>query len=118
MAEWALNTFKTVRHVVTNNNVGIYTAPIGVAAIVLFAQAVNIDPDNVRFVTLIHSRPINPDGGAIDFQIINQGPVIPNDALNLLNGRLVLETNDELRCLGNTTGDVKVVVSILETAKS
>ena len=118
MAAVALNTFKTVRHVVTNSNVGIYTAPIGVAAIVLFAQAVNLDPENVRFVSLIHSRPINPDGGAIDFQIINQGPVIPNDALNLLNGRLVLETNDELRCLGNTTGDVKVVVSILETAKS
>lgn len=118
MAAVALNTFKTVRHVVTDSNVGIYTAPIGVASIVLFAQAVNLDPDNVRFVTLIHARPINPDGGAIDFQIINQGPVIPNDALNLLNGRLVLETNDELRCLGNTTGDVKVVVSILETAKS
>ena len=118
MAAVALNTFKTVRHVVTDSNVGIYTAPIGVASIVLFAQAVNLDPDNVRFVSLIHSRPINPDGGAIDFQIINQGPVIPNDALNLLNGRLVLETNDELRCLGNTTGDVKVVVSILETAKS
>jgi hypothetical protein len=118
MAAVALNTFKTVRHVVTDSNVGIYTAPIGVASIVLFAQAVNLDPENVRFVSLIHSRPINPDGGAIDFQIINQGPVIPNDALNLLNGRLVLETNDELRCLGNTTGDVKVVVSILETAKS
>ena len=118
MAAVALNTFKTVRHVVTDSNVGIYTAPIGVASIVLFAQAVNLDPDNVRFVSLIHSRPINPDGGAIDFQIINQGPVIPNDALNLLNGRLVLETYDELRCLGNTTGDVKVVVSILETAKS
>ncbi len=118
MAAVALNTFKTVRHVVTDSNVGIYTSPIGVASIVLFAQAVNLDPENVRFVSLIHSRPINPDGGAIDFQIINQGPVIPNDALNLLNGRLVLETNDELRCLGNTTGDVKVVVSILETAKS
>ena len=52
------------------------------------------------------------------FEIIKNGPVIPFDALNLLNGRLVLETGDELVLSGNTTGDVKVVVSILETAKS
>ena len=118
MAAVALNTFRTVRHVATNQSVGIYTAPIGVASIVLFAQAVNLDEENVRFVTLSHARPQNPDGGDIVFQIINNGPVIPNDALNLLNGRLVLETNDELRVTGNTTGDVKVVISILETAKS
>ena len=118
MAAVALNTFRTIRHIVTDTNVGIYTAPIGVASIVLFAQAVNLDEDGVRFVTLTHARPLNPDGGAIDFQIINNGPVVPNDALNLLNGRLVLETNDELRVSGNTTGDVKVVISILETAKS
>jgi len=54
----------------------------------------------------------------VQFEIIKDGPVIPNDALNLLTGRLVLETGDELRVSGNTTGDVKVVVSILETAKS
>ena len=116
MAAVALNTFKTVRHLVTDNNVGIYTSPIGVASIILFAQATNVSTDGkVKFVTFSHARPGDiPE----DFQIINNGPVIPNDALNLLNGRLVLETNDQLVLSGDTTGDVKVVVSILETAKS
>jgi len=116
MAAVALNTFKTVRHLVTDSNVGIYTSPIGVASIILFAQATNVSTDGeVKFVTFSHARPGDiPE----DFQIINNGPVIPNDALNLLNGRLVLETNDELVLSGDTTGDVKVVVSILETAKS
>ena len=116
MAAVALNTFKTVRHLVTDANVGIYTSPIGVASIILFAQATNVSSDGeVKFVTFSHARPGDiPE----DFQIINNGPVIPNDALNLLNGRLVLETNDELVLSGDTTGDVKVVVSILETAKS
>jgi len=116
MAAVALNTFKTVRHLVTDANVGIYTSPIGVASIILFAQATNVSTDGeVKFVTFSHARPGDiPE----DFQIINNGPVIPNDALNLLNGRLVLETNDELVLSGDTTGDVKVVVSILETAKS
>jgi hypothetical protein len=116
MAAVALNKFLTVRHLVTDNNVGIYTSPIGVASIVLFAQATNVSlDDEVKFVTFSHARPGDiPE----DFQIINNGPVIPNDALNLIIGRLVLETGDELVLSGDTTGDVKVVVSILETAKS
>ena len=69
----------------------------------------------VKFVTFSHAR---PGDIPVDFQIINDGPVIPNDGLNLITGRLVLETGDELVVKGETTGDVKVVVSILETAKS
>ena len=116
MAAVALNTFKTIRHLVTDQNVGIYTSPIGVASIVLYAQATYVATDGqVKLVTFSHRR---PDEDIPDFQIVDKGPVIPNDALNLLTGRLVLETNDELVVSGNTTGDVKVVVSILETAKS
>ena len=116
MAAVALNTFKTIRHLVTDSTVGIYTSPIGVASIVLYAQATYVANDGeVKLVTFSHRR---PDEDIPDFQIVRNGPVIPNDALNLLTGRLVLETNDELVVSGNTTGDVKVVVSILETAKS
>ena len=116
MAAVALNTFKTIRHLVTTDSVGIYTSPIGVASIVLYAQATYTANDGqVKLVTFSHRR---PDEDIPDFQIVDNGPVIPNDALNLLTGRLVLETNDELVVSGNTTGDVKVVVSILETAKS
>jgi hypothetical protein len=116
MAAVALNTFKTIRHLVTTDSVGIYTSPIGVASIVLYAQATYTASDGqVKLVTFSHRR---PDEDIPDFQIVDNGPVIPNDALNLLTGRLVLETNDELVVSGNTTGDVKVVVSILETAKS
>ena len=117
MAAVALNTFKTVRHLVTDSTVGIYTAPIGVASIILYAQATYVaDDDSVKLVTFSHYRETGEGDPA--FEIVKNGPVIPNDALNLLSGRLVLETNDELRVSGNTSGDVKVVVSILETAKS
>jgi len=119
MAAVALNTFKTIRHLVTDAPVGIYTSPIGVASIILYAQAVHVaNDDSVKFVTLTHARPLNPTEDVVNFEIIKQGPVIPNDALNLLSGRLVLETGDELKLSGNTSGDVKVVISILETAKS
>ena len=116
MAAVALNTFRTVRHLVTDQNVGIYTSPIGVASIILYAQATYVASDgDVKLVTFEHYR---PDDDIPPFEIVKDGPVIPNDALNLLSGRLVLETGDELRVSGNTSGDVKVVVSILETAKS
>lgn len=116
MAAVALNTFKTVRHLVSDTNVGIYTSPIGVASIILYAQATHVASDGeVKFVTFSHARPTDD---VPDFQIVQNGPVIPGDALNLLTGRLVLETGDELKIQGNTAGDVKVVVSILETAKS
>jgi len=117
MAAVALNTFRTVRHLVTDSTVGIYTSPIGVASIILYAQATHTaNDDAVKLVTFSHFRP--SDEGDPAFEIVKNGPVIPNDALNLLSGRLVLETGDELRVSGNTSGDVKVVVSILETAKS
>lgn len=116
MAAVALNTFKTVRHLVTDSNVGIYTSPIGVASIILYAQATHVATDDeVKFISFSHSRPTD---GNVNFEIVKNGPVIPNDALNLLSGRLVLETGDELTVSGNTTGEVKVVISILETAKS
>ena len=116
MAAVALNTFKTIRHLVTDTDVSVYTSPIGVASIVLYAQATYVASDGqVKLVTFSHRR---PEDDIPDFQIVADGPVIPNDALNLLSGRLVLETNDELVIRGNTTGDVKVVISILETAKS
>lgn len=116
MAAVALNTFLTVRHLVTDSTVGIYTSPIGVASIVLYAQATNVSPSGeVRFVTLSHGR---PGDIPVDFQVANNVPVIAQDTLNLLSGRLVLETGDELKVAGDSTGDVKVVLSILETAKS
>ena len=47
MAAVALNTFKTIRHLVTDTNVGIYTSPIGVASIILYAQAVHVAIPNI-----------------------------------------------------------------------
>ena len=89
---------------------------IGVASIILYAQATHVAPDDeVKFISFSHSRPTDDN---VNFEIVKDGPVIPNDALNLLSGRLVLETGDELKVSGNTTGEVKVVISILETAKS
>jgi len=102
MAAVALNTFKTIRHNLTNSTVGIYTAPIGVASIIVSAQIANISTGNTTYLaTFSHFR---TEGGEFD-------------ALSPLTGRLVLETDDEIRVSANENGVLQITMSVLETAK-
>jgi hypothetical protein len=108
----ALNVFKTITKVATTNAVGIYTAPTGVASIVLLAQVTNVGTGSSTFtVTASHSRDNQ------DFRLIKDGPVPANDALNLISGRLILETGDVFKVQGNYNGTMEVILSVLESAK-
>jgi len=112
MAAIPLNQFKTIRHEITTSNVGIYTAPTGVASIILYAQVSNVGAGSTTYtVTASHSR------SGSDFEIVKDGYVPSNDSLVLLDGKLVLETGDVFKVQGNENGVMKLVVSILESAK-
>lgn len=116
MAAVALNKFLTVRAKATTDQVGIYTCPIGVAAIITLCQATNVSEGldaGTYTITGIHSR---TDGGAFKFANDEEIPV--NDSLNLFpDGRLALETNDVLYFSSNSTNQVDIIISVLETAK-
>ena len=112
MAQVALNKFLTVRAGVTTNSVGIYTAPTGVASIVLLAQVTNVGTgSSTSCVTASHSR------NSEDFRLIKDGPVPASDTLNLISGRLILETGDSFKIQGNYNGTMEVILSVLESAK-
>jgi hypothetical protein len=113
MAAIALNTYKTIRSLVGINTVGVYTAPQGVATIILYAQVANITSGIVT-VSAYHSR---ASDGYDDVEIIKDAKIPPNDALNVLDGRLVLETGDILKIKGESDNEMKALVSILESAK-
>jgi hypothetical protein len=112
----ALNKFVTIRAKATSNPVGIYTCPIGVAAIVTLCQATNISEGldaGTYTITGIHSR---TDGGA--FKFANEEEIPVNDSMNLFpDGRLAMETNDVLFFSSNSNNQVDIILSILETAK-
>jgi hypothetical protein len=112
----ALNKFLTIRAKATSESVGIYTCPIGVAAIITLCQATNISEGlnaGTYTITGIHSR---TDGGAFKFANNEEIPV--NDSMNLFpDGRLALQTNDVLYFSSNSTNQVDIILSILETAK-
>jgi hypothetical protein len=116
MAAVALNKFVTIRSRATTSSVGIYTCPIGVAAIVTLCQATNVSEGldaGTYTITGIHSR---TDGGA--FKFANEEEIPVNDGMNLFpDGRLALETNDVLYFSSNGNQQVDIILSVLETAK-
>jgi hypothetical protein len=112
----ALNKFLTVRARASTTQVGIYTCPIGVSAIITLCQATNVSEglnSGTYTITGIHSR---TDGGAFKFANGEQIPI--NDSMNLLpDGRLALETNDVLYFNSNSNEQVDIILSVLETAR-
>ena len=97
MAQIALNKFLTIRHNVTTSNVGIYTAPTGVASIILLAQVSNVGTGtSTQTVTASHSR------DSVDARLVKETPIPANDSTSLLAGRLILETGDIFKVQGST----------------
>ena len=127
MAQQPLNSYKTIAGVVSTTNEEIYRTKTGYTSIVLYAQVANVGT-GIGTVTFYHQRENRSQTGVTTTQteIINKALVPPNDALVLLDGRLVLERTalktDSIRLVGiGTTVTVpnqiplKYTVSILET---
>lgn len=127
MAQLPLNKFLTKTAVLsTSTTSSVYTAPIGVTAIVLMAQVANLSTAT-HTVTLEHFRykTVLPDAQGFGGQpgntpsvLVNQFAVPPNDAGTVLSGKLIVEELDSIRAYADTTGTMQLVLSILQTANS
>ena len=109
MAALPLNNFRTIVNVVQTTISTPYICPLGFKAVFLMGQVTNIGTTN-HTVTFIHSR------GIQDTEIVYNFEIPPNDTLNLLTGKLVLETNDSIKIIGSSNNDLKFLASILETS--
>lgn len=109
-----LNVFKTITKVVSTNSVGIYTAPVGYAGVVLLAQVSNIGTQP-ETVTLSHKRTVA--GAAVTTEIVKDFQIPANDAASFLDGKLSLESNDVLVISGSSNSNLKFIGSVLETLK-
>jgi hypothetical protein len=103
-----LNVFQTVTAVVSASPTEVYTAPVGYTGVVLLAQVANIGATS-QDVTMLHRR------SSTDTEMLKQYPVAGNDTINLLSGKLVLESGDKLVISGSNATNLKFVASILET---
>jgi hypothetical protein len=103
-----LNVFQTVTAVVSTSPTEVYTAPVGYTGVVLLAQVANIGASS-QDITMLHRRSVT------DTEMLKAYPVAGNDTINLLSGKLVLESGDKLVISGSNATDLKLVASILET---
>jgi hypothetical protein len=110
----ALNVYKTVTSISSTSTVGIYTAPVGYAGVVLLAQVANIGSQTYT-VTVSHQRSVA--GVAVTTEIVKDYPVPANDSVSVLDGRLIMESNDVLVLSANNATNLKFIGSILETLK-
>ena len=125
MALIPLNTFKTKTAVLTSStSATVYTAPVGVTSICLMAQIANTSTSTVN-ITFVHHRniPILPDAQGNGAQVGNTDSILVkdfglpgNDAVNVLSGKLIIETLDSIRAYTDTPGACTLVLSILESA--
>ena len=105
----ALNVFKTITEVVPTTPSVIYTAPVGYTGVILLAQVTNISASTSYDITLVHRRSV------VDTELFKAFPVPFKDTINLLSGKLVLESGDKLVLSGSNGFNLKFISSILET---
>jgi len=124
MAQLPLNQYKTFADIVPSTNVGIYTTKTGYTTVVLYAQVANTGT-GIGTVSFYYERDLRVSNGGITTtttELIYNAQVPPNDALILLDGKLVLEKTatktDRLKLVGVSTSNpnhLKYTISVLET---
>lgn len=116
MAVAPLNKFLTIAVPVAPGEQTVYTAPTGVSAIVLYAQVSNVGiGETYPTVSFTHRRKSTSQrtfGNTRNNRIIKNAEIPPNDAIVLVDGRLVLErtaiVTDSILVEGTQSGIVAI----------
>lgn len=109
MAGLPLNNFRTITAIVNTVEQTVYTAPLGFKSVFLLAQVTNVGLTNEN-VSFLFGR------NGIETEVVSDFEIPPSDTLNLLTGKLVLETNDYIKVVGSSPNNLKFIASILETS--
>jgi hypothetical protein len=105
-----LNAFKTVTVTVTDTIGNVYTCPSGYSAVVLLAQVSNLTGN-----TITVSGNIYQDAGN-NVALVKGASLPANDAINLVGGRLILQTGDSFAVGANVNAASQLTLSVLETS--
>lgn len=96
MAIAPLNKFLTIAVPVAPGQQTVYTTPVGVSAILLYAQVANVGVNTFPKVSLTHRRKstsARTSGNTRNIRVIKNISIPPNDAVVIIDGRLILERN-------------------------
>lgn len=101
------NTFKVYRAALGASASTVYTVPAATTAIVLMAQAANVDTVTVPVTATWND-------GTNDTHLVKALDIPAKAAVNLLSGKLVLEAGDTLSANSDGSNKVELTVSVLE----
>jgi hypothetical protein len=102
------NTFVNTAAALTGTSASIYTCPVGATAIVLMAQAANVDNTGAAPVTLMWND------GAVDTHLAKEVSVPAYAAIGLLSGKLVLQPGNILKANSDASSRIEITFSVLE----
>jgi len=109
--EIPLNKFRLLTATLDTGNNLIYSSSLDVASILLSTQITNITSSN-QIVSVL----IQKSGSASYTTLLNSGSVPPDESLNPLAGKVVLEKYDGLYMNTPVSGTLHVILSVLENA--
>jgi len=102
------NTFTNTRAALTGSSAVVYTVPVGATAIVLLAQAANVDNTGATPVTLIWNN------GTDDTHLTKEVSIPAYAAIGLLQGKLVLNQGNSIKAYSDASSRVELTLSVLE----
>lgn len=117
MAIAPLNEFKSRFVDLTNLEQEILVVPISVATIVLDARAINItgiEPNPDPYPSTLIVRVVKEGGN--DALLVPNMEIPPNDSLEFISGKFVMEEGDALYAKADDVNRLQLVISYLETS--
>lgn len=109
MAQIPLNYFLRVAAELVTTDTDIYTTPTQRATIVLAANAANLTNDPVTVTLNVRSS------SSVVATIIKEFIIPPNDAANLIQGKLILGVGDVLVAKCSQNNGIELNLSLLES---
>ena len=91
MAIAPVNKFISLAVPVAPGEQKLYEVPTGTSSLVLYAQVANVGIGTYPTVTFIQRRETRSTGNTRDVRVIKDVEIPPNDAVILIDGRMVLE---------------------------
>ena len=91
MAIAPVNKFISLAVPVAPGEQKLYEVPTGASSLVLYAQVTNVGIGTYPTVTFIQRRKSRSTGNTRDVRVVKDIEIPPNDALIVVDGRMVLE---------------------------
>jgi hypothetical protein len=104
-----LNTFRTLAYKIPAVELSLDAVPAGITRIILGAQASNPSTATISVTFTLRKN-------SIDYLILKDYQIPPNDAADLIAGKLILEQGCSLKIQASVDNVSDLILSVLDTS--